>query len=81
MKEPSLPISLSCQIERKLDPQKRKSPLGGEGVGHSIKLEPVLKLPEFGLKLMAETLQLRKGLANIARPIVICQPRHIRYNW
>ncbi|CAF1827002.1 unnamed protein product [Brassica oleracea] len=33
MKEPSLPISLSCQIERKLDPQKRKSPLGGEGVG------------------------------------------------
>mgnify|MGYP001760598053 FL=1 len=51
------------------------------GVGHSIKLEPVLKLPEFGLKLMAETLQLRKGLANIARPIVICRPRHIRYNW
>ncbi|CAF2379135.1 unnamed protein product [Brassica napus] len=33
MKEPSLPISLSCQIERKLDPQKRKSPLGGEGGG------------------------------------------------
>jgi len=34
MKEPSLPICLSCQIERKLDPKEPFfTPLGGGGEG------------------------------------------------
>lgn len=41
MKEPSLPISLSCQIERKLDP-KEKEPGGGEGWGFTYNRDKVV---------------------------------------
>ncbi|CAN7016697.1 unnamed protein product, partial [Brassica rapa subsp. trilocularis] len=33
MKEPSLPISLSCQIERKLDPKEKRARWGVKGGG------------------------------------------------